>query len=202
MTEEIISDNDMYVGIKIIERAPNILDEKHEPGQNNRWLAILRFANTGPAPAGKFIVRVVYGGEGIEPVGMPRIASMDFSGRISRGGTTYTISESGSKVYETEAEITVDSLFIGSDVYVVLEFKAEDVIDAELRSDPTYRYCSWSFMDTKIEGYTISDMESYFNNDYAKFKNYPKFIREINIRGQYIKQTWEWEYPTILFGSQ
>lgn len=200
--EEIISENETYVGIKIVERAPNITSEEYEPAQGNRWLAVLRFVNKGPAPAGKFIIRIVYGGEGIEPVGMPRMASREISGQITRGGTTYTTTENGLNVYETVSEIMVDSLFINSDVYVVMEFSAEREIDTALRNDPTYRYCSWSFCDTKIEGYTISDLESYLNKDYAKFKNYPRFIREINIRGQYVKQTWEWQYHTLLFGKR
>ncbi len=197
--EEIISENNTRISfIHISERAPNITPEKHEPAQSNRWLALLQFVNKGPAPAGKFIIRIVYGGEDIEPIGMPRISTKEMSGEIYRGGTTYVKPEGqDSRIYETECEITVDSLFIDSDVWIVLEFYAEDEVDMKLRNNPTYRYSSWSFYDTGIEGYTISDME-YFGIYSEVFKD---FIQQINVRGQYIKQTWDWKYPTLLFGE-
>ena len=197
---EIVSDNNTRISfIRIEERAPNITPEKHDPAQGNRWLAVLHFVNIGPAPAGKFIIKIVYGGEGIEPIGMPRISAQEVYGEIHRGGTTFELDQLNDiKNYETEAEITINSLFIGSDIFIILEFSATESVDLDLKNSTMYRYCRWSFYDTMIEGYTLSDME-YLGIHSTLFKN---FIRQIKIRGQYVKQTWEWEYPTILFGIQ
>ncbi|MHB8104273.1 MAG: hypothetical protein ACYDG5_01865 [Dehalococcoidales bacterium] len=165
--------------------------------QSNRWLVLLHFMNSGPAPASKFVISLSYGGEGIKPVSLPKIIDFDMRAKIG-GGSMISVRDKPEGIfsYEATADITFENLFIDSGFFVLLDFYVDDEINEMLINDSMYRHVSWFISNTKIVGYTISDLG--WEPDYGIFgHDLPKFVKHISLTGQYIRQTWEWNYPGL-----